>query len=101
MFNWLSDPHAQTIATGLLAVLGSLFSYLKSRSAKAIIQRVELNVNGRMTTLMARVDQLTAALTAVNAEVPVSPAVIVDPHPSGDIVIKNGAAKEEHSCGES
>jgi hypothetical protein len=100
---WLADPHIQTICTCLLAVAGSISTYLKSRATSKTVARVELNVNGRMSTLLARVDQLTAALTAVNAEVPESPSVIVDPHPAGDIIIKNAVAKKEdgHLCGES
>lgn len=102
MANWLADPHIQTICTCLLAVLGSVTTYLKSRGVGKTVARVELNVNGRMSALLARVDQLTAALNAVNADIPDSPKVVVDEHPTGDIIIKNiEKDKEDHQCGES
>lgn len=94
MIAWLSDPHVQTVVGLLVTVFTVGGTYLKQRAAAKVIARVELNVNGRMSALIARVDQLTAALTAVNAEVPTSPHVLVDPAPTGDIVIIKNAMKE-------
>lgn len=94
MSAWLSDPHVQTVIGLLIAVVSTTGTYIKQRAAGRTMARVELNVNGRMSALIARVDQLTAALTAVNADVPTSPHVLVDPAPTGDIIVIKNALKE-------
>lgn len=62
-------------ATGVLALVTAAVTLFVSLRNSRKIEQVHVIVNSRMTSVLERVDQLTAALEAAGTDVP------DDPHP--------------------
>jgi hypothetical protein len=70
---FLSDPHVQTILSGLATLIVSGAAYLKSRSHDGVLSTIKLYVNGRVSSLEARNEQLIKILNEKNIPIPDAP----------------------------
>lgn len=61
------------VALAFVMILGRRETVAKVAQVGASVARIEVSVNGNMTTMSERVAQLTAALTRANVDVPVPP----------------------------
>jgi len=62
-----------TFGTALLAFLASVRNSRKLDSQRGTLDQIQISVNGRVDTLLARIEQLTATLTAAGEDVPPTP----------------------------